>query len=265
MAISLTQKTVFITGASSGIGEAAAQHLAQQGANLILTARRLDRLIALADRLQTEYGIKALPIQLNVQDKQAVADVIAGLPQQWQQIDILVNNAGFAVGTTPIQQGNVDDWDAVIATNVQGLLYVTRHILPGMIERNGGHIVNIGSVAGHECYPAGNIYSMTKHAVKAISTSLRLDLLGKPIRVSEIDPGAVHTEFSQVRWQDKQKADAFYEGFQPLVADDIAEAVVYCVTRPLHVNVSTMVIFPTAQASCNHLSKQSESAASLFD
>ncbi len=255
MAITLTKKIVFITGASSGIGKATAQHFAKLGANLILTARRIDKVEQLANELQTQYSISTLPIQLDVRDKQVVITTITNLPTQWRDIDILINNAGLALGSVPIQQSSLDDWDTMIATNIQGLLYVTQQILPTMIARNSGHIINIGSIAGRDCYPGGNIYCATKHAVNALSKSMRLDLLGTQIRVTEIAPGAVHTEFSEVRWQDKQKSDQYYAQFTPLLADDIADAIVYCATRPLHVNVSELIVFPTDQASCHHINK----------
>ncbi|MES2345698.1 MAG: SDR family NAD(P)-dependent oxidoreductase [Chlamydiota bacterium] len=256
----LKNKIVFITGASSGIGSACAEHCAAQGAKLILTARRLDRLHNLQEKLKKQYHTESLALELDVQNKTAVSNAIQGLSKPWDQIDILINNAGLALGTNPIQEGNPDDWDLVINTNILGLLYVTRAILPQMIARNVGHIVNLGSVAGHDCYPGGNIYCATKHAVKAISKSLRLDLLGKSIRVTEIDPGAVHTEFSEVRWKDKTIADNFYADFTPLVANDIADAIIYCVTRPLHVNIAEMIIYPLAQASVTHLARNKTSA-----
>lgn len=252
----LSDKIVFITGASSGIGKSCAEQFAAQGANLILTARRIDRITQLADSLKTQFGINVLPIQLDVQRAEQVNTIVSHLPDQFKKIDFLINNAGLALTTDSIQEGDIRNWDTMIDTNLKGLLYVTRAILPGMIEREQGHIINIGSVAGHEYYPRGNIYSATKHAVKAISKSLRLDLLGTRIRVSEIDPGAVNTEFSEVRWNDKAHAEAFYAGFTPLIANDIADAVVYCATRDPHVNVAEMLIYPTDQASANHLARQ---------
>jgi NADP-dependent 3-hydroxy acid dehydrogenase YdfG len=175
------------------------------------------------------------------------------LPAELKVIDILINNAGLALDTLPLHQGIEDHWDIMIDTNVKGLLYMSRAIIPGMVERGQGHIVNIGSVAGLEYYPNGNVYSATKHAVHALSKSMRLDLLGSSIRVTEIAPGAVETEFSEVRWKDKQRAKEFYQDFQPLVAEDIADAVLYCITRPPHVDVEQMVMMPTVQASANHL------------
>lgn len=256
MTMSLKDKIVFITGASSGIGEACAHHFAQHGAKLILTARRIEKIEALAETLQEKHHTEVLSLKLDVQDKLAVKQHIEQLPLEWQAIDILVNNAGLALETAPIQSGNIEHWETMINTNLKGLLYVTRTILPGMIERERGHIINVGSIAGHEAYPLGNVYCATKHAVRAISKSLRLDLLGTDIRVSEIAPGAVNTEFSEVRWKDKQRADAFYQDFMPLVADDIADAVVYAASVPKHVNIAEMVVMPTHQASAQHIHRQ---------
>jgi 3-hydroxy acid dehydrogenase / malonic semialdehyde reductase len=250
---SLNNKIVLITGASSGIGKACAEQFAALGANLIITARRLERLTKLSEQLSKQHSVKVLPIQLDVQDNIEVEKAIMQLPTEWQSIDILVNNAGLALGTDLMQESNIDNWETMINTNIKGLLYVTRAILPGMVARNSGHIINMGSVAGHGYYPRGNIYAATKHAVKAICHSLRLDLLGTPIRVSEIAPGAVATEFSEVRWHDKERADKFYAEFTALQAEDIADAVLYCATRKPHVNVSELIVFPVDQASVNHI------------
>jgi len=265
MSLEIKNNIALITGASSGIGKATAYQLAQQGVKLILTARRIDRLEALSEELNKQYNVEALSIQLDVQDKTQVQSTLQSLPMPWRNIDILVNNAGLALDSTKLQEGNIDHWDTMIDTNIKGLLYVTRAILPSMIKRNSGHIINIGSIAGHEYYCTGNVYSATKHAVKALSKSLRIDLQGTNIRVSEIDPGAVHTEFSEVRWKDKKRSDEFYQNFMPLSGDDIADTVLYCATRPLHVDIAEIIIFPTAQASCNHLAKTGEKAKSLFD
>lgn len=260
----LKDKIVFITGASSGIGAACAEQFAALGAKLILTARRIERLKQLATKLEKQHSIQVLPLELDVRNKEQVATTIKHLPQNWQEIDILVNNAGLALTTDKIHESNIDNWDIMISTNLSGLLYVTRAILPGMIARNRGHIINIGSVAGHEHYPSGNVYSATKHAVRALSKSMRLDLLGTKLRVTEVDPGAVVTEFSDVRWNDKERAKAFYADFTPLQADDIADAVVYAATRPEHVNISEMLIYPTDQASTNHLHRRAGKARSMF-
>lgn len=245
----LKNKIVLITGASSGIGKACAEQFAREGARLILTARRIDRLHELCTELKKKYHTDSLPIQLDVQNKEEVQRVITSLDAQWNKIDILINNAGLALDSLKIQEGNIDNWDVMLNTNVHGLLYVTRAILPGMIARQQGHIVNIGSIAGSEVYPTGNVYCATKHAVRAISQGLRVDLLGNNIKVTEIAPGAVHTEFSEVRWKDKVRADQFYSDYIPLVGDDIADAVIYATTRPAHVTIAEMTVLPTAQAS----------------
>lgn len=253
---SLTNKIVFITGASSGIGMACAKEFAKLGCNLILTARRLDRIQALATQLSQQYSINALAIELDVRNRQGVIDTINSLPESWQAIDVLLNNAGLALDSLPLQNGSLDNWDTMIQTNINGLLYVTHTILQCMLSRNCGHIINISSVAGHDHYPMGNVYSATKHAVRALSKSLRLDLLGTKLRVSDIAPGAVNTEFSAVRWKDKERADKFYGDFAPLMANDVAEAVVFCATRPPHVSIAEVVLYPTDQASVNHTHRE---------
>lgn len=242
------QKNVFITGASSGIGQACAELFAKAGASLIIAARRKERLESLAHELSLKYSVSVRPIVLDVQKYEQVDNTICALKAAGDSIDILINNAGLALSIDRIQNADVGNWDTMIDTNIKGLLYVTRAVLPHMCERNSGHIINIGSIAGHECYPGGNIYSATKHAVRAISKSLRMDLLGYNIRVTEIDPGAVHTEFSEVRLKDKEKADKVYQGYQPLLAHDIADAALYAATRLPHVNVSEIVVHPQAQA-----------------
>lgn len=246
---SIAGQTALITGASSGIGKACAEQLAALGVNIVITARRLERIEKSAKELSSKYAITATPIQLDVQKNEQVEEVCKHLKTHNIEIDILVNNAGLALSTDLTQDAQVSNWDTMIDTNIKGLLYVTRSFLPSMIKRNRGHVINIGSVAGHGCYVAGNVYCATKHAVRAISKSLRLDLMGTAIRVSEVDPGAVHTEFSEVRWNDKERAEKLYEGFAPLTAEDIADAVVYFATRPPHVNIAEVVVFPQAQAS----------------
>lgn len=244
----LTGKTVFITGASSGIGQACAEQFSVLGARIIIAARRVERLIALAETLKKTYNTDVFTLELDVRDNQAIQHALETLPKAWKTIDILLNNAGLALTMDPIQSADPKNWDTMIDTNIKGLLYVTRAILPGMIARNAGHIINIGSIAGHDYYPGGNVYCATKHAVKAITRCLRIDLMGKPIRVSEIDPGAVNTEFSTVRWQDKARADAFYEDFTPLTGEDIARSVVFCAIQPAHVNIAEIMVYPTDQA-----------------
>ena len=253
----LKNKLVFITGASSGIGKSCAIEFAKLGANLIIAARRIERLESFAKELETEYHIKALPVQLDVGDKASVASAITNLAQQWADIDILVNNAGLALASDLFQDGKTDNWDRMIDVNIKGVLYVTHAILPQMIRRNAGHIVNIGSSAGHDYYLTGNVYSATKHAVRALSRSLRIDLLGKNIKVSEIDPGQIGgTEFSLARWNDQEKTKKFYSQFTPLLPDDIADAVIYCVTRKPHVNISEILVYSIDQASANHTHKK---------
>ncbi|WP_028387931.1 SDR family oxidoreductase [Legionella fairfieldensis] len=249
--LNLKENIVLITGASSGIGRACAQLFAQQGAKLILCARRQERLETIAKALYDLHHTHCLPLVLDVRNQSEVENTLNNLPLEWQSIDILINNAGLALSSDPIQQGSFTNWDIMIDTNIKGLLYVTRHLLPGMLARKRGHIINIGSIAGRDCYPNGNVYCATKHAVKALSKAMRLDLMGSPIRVTEIAPGAVETEFSEVRWNDKDKAKAFYQDFDPLLAEDIADAAYYCATRPLHVDIAEILIMPTAQAAGN--------------
>jgi 3-hydroxy acid dehydrogenase/malonic semialdehyde reductase len=248
--LSLKGKIVFVTGASSGIGESTAQAFAAQGAKILMCARRAERLEKLAQTLELEYGVAAHSFRLDVRDQRAVDKAVTGLPPEWRAIEILVNNAGLSRGLDKLPQGQIGDWEEMIDTNVKGLLYVSRAVIPGMIERAKGHIINIGSIAGHEVYPGGNVYCATKFAVRAMSQGLRLDLNGTPIRVSEVSPGMVETEFSLVRFHgDAERAGKVYQGLAPLLPDDVADAVVWCATRPLHVNVSELVVMPTAQAS----------------
>ena len=255
--MSLKNKLVFITGASSGIGKSCAIEFAKLGANLIIAARRIDRLEIFAKELEAKHQIKVLPMQLDVSDNTGVANSIANLPQQWTDIDILVNNAGLALGSDLFQDGKTNNWDQMIDVNIKGVLYVTHAILPQMIRRDTGHIVNIGSSAGHDYYLTGNVYSATKHAVRALSRSLRIDLLGKNIKVSEIDPGQIGgTEFSLVRWNNEEKTKKFYSQFTPLLPDDISDAVIYCVTRKPHVNISEILVYSIDQASANHTHKK---------
>ncbi|MBP7707058.1 MAG: SDR family oxidoreductase [Candidatus Aminicenantes bacterium] len=248
--LSLKDKIVFVTGASSGIGQATAEAFAGLGARVLMCARRTDRLESLARRLETERRVPVLYFGLDVRDRAAVDTAMAALPPDWRAVDVLVNNAGLSRGLDKLPGGLVGDWEEMIDTNVKGLLYVTRAVLPGMIERGRGHVINVGSVAGLEVYPAGNAYCATKFAVRALTKGLRLDLSGTPVRVSEVAPGMVETEFSLVRFHgDAERAAKVYQGLTPLAADDIADAIVWCATRPLHVNVSDVVIWPTAQAS----------------
>jgi 3-hydroxy acid dehydrogenase / malonic semialdehyde reductase len=248
---SLNNKLVFITGASSGIGRAAARAFAAEGARLLLCARRIERLKELERELKKEHPSQnVLFIQLDVRNQKEVEETIEKLPEEWKQIDILVNSAGLSRGLDKLQEGSTEDWDEMIDTNVKGLLYMTRKVVPGMVERRRGHIINIGSIAGHEVYPKGNVYCASKFAVDAITKGLRLDLVDTPLRVTTIDPGLVETEFSEVRFHgDKARAKSVYQGLEALMPEDIAETIVWCATRPAHVQIADIVIFPTAQAS----------------
>ena len=246
----LENKIVFITGASSGIGKACAEAFAGEKANLILAARRIERVNQLAENLKEKYGIKVKSLQLDVREFSEVKKTIDSIEGEWKDVDILINNAGLARGFNKIYEGVLDNWEEMIDTNIKGLLYVTRQILPGMINRNKGHIINIGSTAGHEVYPNGNVYCATKFAVNALTKGIRMDCLEHEIKVTTIDPGMVETEFSIVRFSgDKNRADKVYEGLSPLTASDIAEAVLYCASRPPHVNINEIILTPLAQAS----------------
>lgn len=243
-------KTVFITGASSGIGYACAEVFAKEKYNLLLASRRVDRLHAMATDLQNKYGVKIHTVGLDVRDKSLVNKMWEELPAQWKNVDILINNAGLSQGLDPIHQGNTEDWDKMIDTNVKGLLYVTRLVSAVMQERKSGHIINIGSIAGKEVYPNGNVYCASKHAVDALTKAMRIDLLPYNIKVSSVDPGAVETEFSIVRFKgDQERAKKVYEGFTPLMAEDVAETIWFVASRPPHVNVNDLLLMPTAQAS----------------
>jgi serine 3-dehydrogenase len=245
----LKDKIILITGASAGIGRACAEIFAAEGASLILAARRKDRLLRLSVGLKRRFGAKSLSIKMDVQDRSSVEETLSALPGGWSKIDILINNAGLSRGLEPLQEGLIEDWEQMIDTNIKGLLYVSRAVLPGMIERRRGHIVNLGSAAGHEVYPGGNVYCASKHAVDAITKGLQIDLVDTPIRVSTVDPGLVETEFSLVRFHgDKEKAKTTYKGLKPLKGKDIAEAILFCVTRPPHINIHQIRIMPTAQA-----------------
>jgi NADP-dependent 3-hydroxy acid dehydrogenase YdfG len=247
---SLKNKIVFITGASSGIGRSCVKAFAAQGARLILAARRAERLEKLAVELKTEHGPDILVLKLDVRDPAAVAAAVAGLPAEWAAIDVLVNNAGLSRGLDKLHEGKLQDWDEMIDTNIKGLLYVSRAVIPGMVARGRGHVINIGSIAGREVYPSGNVYCATKFAVNALTKGMRLDLNGTGVRVSTVDPGLTETEFSVVRFHgDAGRAGKVYQGYAPLAPEDIADAVVYCATRPMHVDVAEMLVLPTAQAS----------------
>ncbi|HEV7329967.1 MAG TPA: SDR family oxidoreductase [Flavisolibacter sp.] len=242
-------KTVFITGATSGFGEACADIFAKNGYHLILNGRRAERLAALQEKLQKEYNTSSYLLPFDVQDRKVVQTAIGSLPEDWQSIDILINNAGLALGRDHFDAASIDDWDTMIDTNVKGLLYVSKAILPFMIKRKSGHIINLGSIAAKDVYEKGNVYCATKAAVDSISKGMRIDLLPHHIKVTAIHPGAAETEFSVVRFKgDKQTADSVYEGYQPLIAEDVADIIFYCATLPPHVCINDLVVTPTQQA-----------------
>ncbi|MGE5942778.1 MAG: SDR family NAD(P)-dependent oxidoreductase [Flavobacteriales bacterium] len=248
------KKTALITGATSGIGKATAYEFAKHGINLILCGRRQERLIATKNELEKFTQVHTL--NFDVSNKSETFKAIESLPEDFKHIDILINNAGNAHGLDPIQSGNVDDWDAMMDINVKGLLYVSKAIMPQMIERKSGHIINIGSSAGKEVYPKGNVYCGSKHAVLAITEGMRIDLNPFGIKVSAVNPGAVETEFSKVRFKDDKKADDVYKGFDALQAEDIAEIIYFVVSRPHHVNIADLLVYPTAQASTTILKRE---------
>jgi len=241
------KRTALITGASAGIGEATARTLAKKGMNLILVGRRLERLMTIEQDLDYKYGIEVESHMLDVRNREAVAAFTASLENK--RIDILVNNAGLAAGLSTLHEGNMDDWEQMIDTNIKGLLYITRGIAPLMVRQGSGHILNIGSIAGREVYPSGNVYCATKHAVHALSEALRKELFDKGIKVTNIAPGLVETEFSMVRFKgDGDRASKVYADMEPLTAQDIADCILFCVTRPAHVNIADMMVLAADQA-----------------
>lgn len=242
-------KIVFITGATSGFGKATAEKFAANKYDLIITGRRENLLHALQKDLEKKYGIEVLPLVFDVRNREEVAAIISNIPGQWQQIDILVNNAGLALGRDYIDEGNIDDWDTMLDTNVKGLLYVSKAVLPYMTARNAGHIINLGSVAAKDIYEKGNVYCASKAAVDAISKGMRTDLLRHRIKVTAIHPGAAETEFSLVRFKgDEQTAQKIYDGYTPLTAENVADVIYYSATLPPHVCINDLVITCTAQA-----------------
>lgn len=244
----MKRKTALITGATSGIGEAAAFKLAENNYDVIITGRRKERLSDIKNKLE-ERNVRVLAVCFDVRNETEVKSALENLPEEWKNIDILVNSAGLAAGLSALQDGDTDDWNRMIDTNVKGLLYVTRYVSPTMIQRATGHIINIGSIAGKEVYPNGNVYCATKHAVDALTKAMRIDMLPHNVKVTQICPGAVETEFSIVRFHgDETRAAKVYEGYENLVADDIADCVLFVVSRPAHVNINDMVVMPTAQA-----------------
>ncbi len=249
-------KIVFITGATAGIGEACAHKFAENKYNLIISGRREERLEKLATELRSAYGVEILPLKLDVRDKEEVKQLISKMPDAWKQIDVLVNNAGLALGLNTFQDGNEDDWDTMIDTNIKGLLYMGKAVANLMIGCGNGHIINIGSIAGKEVYPRGNVYSATKHAVDALSKGMRQDLLKDGIRVTQVAPGAVETEFSKVRFKgDAERASMVYKDYRPLQAEDVASVVYFATSLPQHANINDVVIMPTDQANATTFNK----------
>ncbi|GIV54652.1 MAG: short-chain dehydrogenase [Candidatus Kapaibacterium sp.] len=253
----LEGQITLITGASSGIGAACADLFAEAGSRLILIARRADRLDAIAQTITDRTGVPVRTAVCDVRDRQQVADTIGQLPPEWKAVDILINNAGLARGWSPLHEGSFEDWDEMIDTNLRGLLAVTHALLPGMIERGRGMVINIGSIAGREVYPNGNVYCATKHAVRALSQAMRLELCGSGVRVVNIDPGMVETEFSVVRFRgNTERAASVYAGMKPLNGRDVAEVALFCATRPAHVTIGDVLILPTDQASATVVHRQ---------
>jgi len=249
-------KIALVSGATAGIGNATAKLLAKNNFNLIITGRRKERLDELKNELEKEFNVEVCTLSFDIRNKEQVFNAIENLPSNFKQIDVLINNAGLASGLGTIQDGDIDDWEKMVDTNIKGLLYLTKAVSPIMIESRKGHIVNIGSIAGKEVYPNGNVYCATKHAVDALTKGMRIDMLTHGIRVSQIAPGMVETEFSIVRFHgDKEKADGVYNGLTPLYPEDIADAVLYIVTRPEHVCINDFVIMPTAQASATNVKR----------
>jgi 3-hydroxy acid dehydrogenase / malonic semialdehyde reductase len=249
-------KTVFITGATAGFGAACAHKFAAAGYRLILTGRRKERLQQQQQTLQQQYNAQTFNLPFDVQDRQAVFAAVESLPAEWQTVDVLINNAGLALGRDLFDEASLDDWDTMIDTNLKGLLYVSKAVLPYMKKTGGGHIINVGSIAGKEVYERGNVYCATKHAVDAISKAMRIDLLQHRIKVTAIHPGAAETEFSVVRFKgDEASAKKVYEGYQPLTADDVADVIYYTTTLPAHVCINDLVLTPTQQASAIHFNK----------
>lgn len=249
-------KIAIITGATSGFGKSIAEKLASEGFSLIITGRRADRLASIAQSITSTYGVHVLPLVFDVRNQPEVNKAFSSIPSEWQHWEVLVNNAGLALGRDSIDQGSLADWNQMIDTNVKGLLYVTQEALPVLKKRHGSTIINIGSIAGRECYPGGNVYSASKFAVDALTTSMRIDLNPFGIRVGQIAPGAAETEFSLVRFKgDQAKADSVYTGFVPLSAEDIAEAAWFMISRPAHVTIGDILILPTAQATATLIKK----------
>lgn len=253
----MNQKIALITGATAGIGYETALILAQNNYNLILTGRREERLDAIKQQIESDFGCEVFTLNFDIRKRTETEEALNSIPEKWKAIDVLINNAGLAAGLAPVNSADVDDWETMIDTNVKGLLYASRIITPWMIERQIGHIINISSIAGKEAYPNGSVYCGTKHAVEAISKAMRIELLPFGIKVTTIAPGAVETEFSLVRFRgDKDRADQVYKGFTPLSGKDIAETIFFVVSRPTHVNIDNLLIMPTAQASARDFNRK---------
>lgn len=251
------KKTVLITGASSGIGAGCARKFASQGARVILNARNAQKLEALASELKDKYDAECYVMPFDVCDRKAASEALEELPQEWKSVDVLINNAGLAVGVDKEHEGNLDEWDVVIDTNVKALLSMTRLVVPGMVERGCGHIINIGSIAGDAAYPGGSVYCATKAAVKALSDGLRIDLVDTPLRVTNIKPGLVETNFSVVRFRgDKERADNVYKGIKALSGDDIAEVAYFAASAPEHMQIAEVLVMPTNQATGTIVSRK---------
>jgi 3-hydroxy acid dehydrogenase / malonic semialdehyde reductase len=248
-------KTILITGATAGFGEATARLFAEHGWRLILTGRRKERLDRLENELKEQFGTPVLSLHFDVRDSEATRSALEAIPHDWKAVDVLVNNAGLAAGLSTIQEGKTEDWDRMIDTNLRGLLLVTRLISPGMMERRSGHIINIGSIAGRFAYQKGNVYCATKAAVDSLSRSMRIDLLPYNVRVTLVSPGAAETEFAVVRLGDEAAAKLVYKGFEPLIAQDIAEIIHFAATRPPHVTLNEIEVTPTAQANPYYLER----------
>ncbi|MCD6354180.1 MAG: SDR family NAD(P)-dependent oxidoreductase [Prolixibacteraceae bacterium] len=251
------KKIALITGATAGIGEATALLLSKNNYNLILTGRRKERLNSLKEKITTETDTKVLTLHFDIRQLEATKEAIASITGEWRKIDVLINNAGLAVGFSTFQDGVIDDWERMIDTNIKGLLYITRLVSPIFVERGKGHIVNISSIAGKETYPSGNVYCASKYAVQSLTKGMRLDMLKHGIKVSSVAPGAVDTEFSTVRFKgDQKRANQVYKGFTPLHAEDIAETILFILTRPPHVNIDDILVMPTAQAFARDFNKE---------
>ena len=247
-------KIALITGATAGIGEETAMQLAGEGYHVIITGRRKERLKKLAERIKESCNVEVLTLNFDIRKREEVDEAIDNLTDEWKYIDLLVNNAGLAAGLKHLQEGNINDWEQMIDTNVKGLLYISRKIMPAMVERQQGHIINVSSMAGKEVYEKGNVYCATKHAVDAITKGMRLDLLQHGIKVSAVSPGLVETEFSMVRFKgDEEKAASVYKGLEALRAEDIAETIVWVASRPPHVNINDVLVMPTAQANSTNV------------